>query len=658
MDSSTYSAPTASVVPSAKKDEKVTPDTEVETFLAEWNRGKEFVDKAIRDFKALDMVSNAQYTGGNSKNPNIGDTTVAGIIRQIMRTAVKQIPEVSVAINGSKVTIESIICNNRVQKVILNPTTFGKGFVNTLHLGGRGALSRGFNVYQVSSTKLYGKFGVTPKLIHFNDFAIEPGVQDGQHSTYFWTRSKWTPGKLDSVIKRESAKPAGQSTWNVQALKALRAQGADSNGAADYAMYLTPDKHAQIDADADTFDILTRYSNDADQPIVTISPVINQKLRTVPNRSKFGYPRNLMLVIDPAELSPFGDSRTRLATPNQNFLMALRQNVATTWLYNSKPTIVKSGLFTGATNLKAGGTINSTDPNSKVTLLTLDTSTAQQYPQISQEIVKQIQTMMGMNPGQALGAIGDSKTGVGAQAQKQGLDDAIQQITTIIEEFLCQYVISALDLYLAEQDGTSVIYVDDETRQDVLRINPDAFPDPENPNALTVDWNKLYAYIEEIDVTVDTTMSKQDWTDEKRKDLQDALTVMSQTADPNDPSAQARKQAIEDEFMAETVPEIAQKLAADKQTGEGLMPPAQPDADQPGAQGAQPAAAAPKSPSESITFKDVVATAPRAAAAMLEQAGLPSDDMQSRAAVHDQAKAQMLSMPPTQAQPDLTQPQQ
>jgi hypothetical protein len=39
--------------------------------------------------------------------------------------------------------------------------------------------------------------------------------------------------------------------------------------------------------------------------------------------------------------------------------------------------------------------------------------------------------MMGMNPGQALGAIGDSKTGIGAQAQKQGLDDAIQQITTI-----------------------------------------------------------------------------------------------------------------------------------------------------------------------------------------------------------------------------------
>jgi hypothetical protein len=660
MASTQVSLPT--VNPKGKtvqNDGKVTPDLEVQKYLAEWDRSKEFVDKAIRDFKRLDTIANAQYDGASGKNPNIGDTTVAGIVRQIMRTAVKQIPHVSVAINGSKITTEAIICSNRIDKVILNPTTFGKGFVNTLHLGGRGALSRGFNVFQVRGLKMYGKYGVTPKMVHFNDFAIEPGVQDGQHSTYFWIREKMTPGKIQQIYDRESKKPTGQSTWNLPALKALISQGADSNGAADYAMYLTPDQHGKIDAQTDTFDILTRYSNDPDKPIVTVNQGVTQKLRTVPNRSKFGYPRILFLVIDPAELSPFGDSRVRLASPNQNFLMALRQNVATTWLYNSKPTIVKSGLFTGATNLKAGGVITSTDANAKVQLLTLDTSTAQQYPQISQEIVKQIQTMMGMNPGQALGAIGDSKTGVGAAAQKQGLDDAIQQITTIVEEFLCQYVVSALDLYLSEQDGKSVIYVDDDTRQDVLKLNPNAFPDPENPNALTVDWKALYEYIQEIDVEVDTTMSKQDWTDEKRKDLQDALTVLSQTADPNDPAAQARKQAIEDEFMAETVPEITQKLAADAASDPNNAA-AQPQPGQPGqpGQGAPQAAPPQKSPSESITFKDLAAVAPRAAAAMLEQANLPSDDMKSRALVHDNAKMQMLTQPPTQPQPDLTQPQQ
>jgi hypothetical protein len=538
---------------------KVTPDQKVFNYLQEWQRGKEYVDNAIRDFKRLDTIANAQYEGATGKNPNIGDTTVAGIIRQIMRTAVKKIPHVSVGINGSESTSEAITCRFLVNDRILNPNTFGKGFVNTLQLGGRGSLSRGFNVFQVSATKMYGEFGIVPKLIHFNDFAIEPGVQEGSWSPYFYIRTKMTPGKLKNILAREEKKGAA-STWNIQALKALIAAGPDSSGAADYAEYVTPMEQSKIEANAETFDIMTRYSINREDDICTFSPGINQILREVPNRSKFGYPRTLFLVIDPAELSPFGDSRVRLASPNQNFLMALRQNVATTWLYNSKPTMVKTGLFTGATALKSGGVITSSDPNSKVTLLTLDTATSQQYPVISQEITKQIQTMMGMNPGTALGAIGDAKTGTGAQAQKQGIDDAIQQITNIIEEFLRHYVTSALDLFLSEQEGDGVIYVDDLTREDIMRIKPDAFPDPLNPNALAVNWEELYDYIKKIDIALDTTMSKEDWSNEKRADLQDAVTVVSQTTDPNDPQAVAKKKLLEDKLLDETAPELSTAL--------------------------------------------------------------------------------------------------
>jgi len=168
--------------------------------------------------------------------------------------------------------------------------------------------------------------------------------------------------------------------------------------------------------------------------------------------------------------------------------------------------------------------------------------------------------MMGMNPGTALGAIGDAKTGTGAQAQKQGIDDAIQQITNIIEEFLRHYVTSALDLFLSEQEGEGVIYVDDLTREDIMRIKPDAFPDPLNPNALAVNWEELYEYIKKIDISLDTTMSKEDWSNEKRADLQDAVTVVSQTTDPNDPQAVAKKKLLEDKLLDETAPELSTAL--------------------------------------------------------------------------------------------------
>lgn len=619
----------------------ITPDQKVFDYLQEWHKGKAYVDIAIRDFKRLDTIANAQYDGGNNKNPNIGDTTVAGILRQIMRTAVKKIPHVTMAINGSATTVEALTCSYLVDNNILNPNTFGKGFVNILHLGGRGSISRGFNVFQVSATKMYGEFGIVPKLIHFNDFIIEPGIQEGSHSPYWQIRTKMTPGKVQGIYNREKAKPAGQSTWNIPALKALIETGPDSSGSADYAMYVTPMEQSKVETGAETYDIITRYSANPEDNICTYSPSINQVLREVSNRSKFGYPRILFLVIDPAELSPFGDSRVRLASPNQNFLMALRQNVGTTWLYNSKPVVVKTGVFMGATSLKSGGTISSSDPNAKVSLLTMDTVTSQQYPTISQEIVRQIQTMMGMNPGQALGAIGDSKTGVGAQAQKQGIDDAIQQITTIMEEFLRHYVISALDLYLSEQDGEGVIYVDDSTRERIKQINPKAFPDPDYPNGLKVNWNQLYDHIQKIDASIDTTMSKEDWSNEKRSDLQDALTVMKQTANPDDPVAQAKINAVEDELLDEIVPEVSQTLEANK-----AQSPAAPATPQGSGQ------TGPRPPSESITFGDAVkAGAYDTAAAMADQAGLPSNDLKA-------ASPNAIPGAPVPTQPPLTPPGQ
>lgn len=185
---------------------KITPDQKVFDYLEEWQRGKASVDVATRDFKRLDTITNAQYEGASDKNPNVGDTTTAGIVRTIMRAAAKKVPSCLTAINGSESTVEALTCRFLVQDRILNPNTFGKGFVNILQLGGRGALSRGFNVFQVTATKMYGEFGVIPKLIHFNDFAIEPGTQDGSHSSYWYIRTKMTPSKLKNIERVERKK--------------------------------------------------------------------------------------------------------------------------------------------------------------------------------------------------------------------------------------------------------------------------------------------------------------------------------------------------------------------------------------------------------------------------------------------------------------------
>ena len=533
--------------------------TDVTDYIAEWKKSKEFTYGYTHDFRDLNTIANAQYPKSNSKKPNVGDTTIAGAIRQMMNKAIKQLPVISVAINGSKLTEQALICRHIVNDNLLNPTSFGKGFIGSLKLGGRGAVTRGFNAFQVKATNLYGQYGVIPSLLHFSDIGIEPGVQDANLSSYFYVKTQFTPTKLKKIYAKE--KNNKNTTWNIKAVKALIDAGPDGTGATEYSEWLIPSEQTAATS-SDTYTIVTRLSSDPDDDITSFSPTLTQSIRNVPNRSKFGYPRVIFMVIDPAELSPFGDSRVRLASPNQNLMMALRQNVATTWLYNSDPTVVRTGLFTGSTALKAGGTISSTDPNAKVGLLTLDTSTAQQYDKISQEISGQILNMLGYNPGASLGAIGQSKTGIGAQTQRAGIDDASQEITNIVQDFIKQYILSALDLFLSEQDDTGILYVDDDTKKDIEAISPGRFGDPTNPNALGVNWTELYDYIQKIDITVDTTISKDDFTNEKRAELQDTLVTMKQNDNPNDPVAAQKASIVQDELIEEAVPDLSQKLAA------------------------------------------------------------------------------------------------
>lgn len=538
--------------------------------ISEWKRSKDYVYGYTTDYKDLDTIANAQYPRGSGKKPNVGDTTIAGSTRQQMRRAIKQAPVISIAINGSKQTKESYVSRFIVNDRILNPITFGKGFVNLLRLGGRGAITRGFNAFQVKATSLYGEYGIQPALIHFSDIGVEPGVQDANLSSYHYVKTQYTPAKLKKIYNREKKNPT--TTWNTKALKALLDIGPDGSGASEYAEWLIPSQLGSIPDGAETYEIITRYSSDVDDDIISFSCSLTEEIRTVPNRSKFGYPRVLFLVIDPAELVPFGDSRVRLASPNQNLMMALRQNVVATWLYNSDPTIVKSGLFAGATALKSGGVMTTTDPNAKISLLTLDTSTSQQYPNISQEIKGQILDMLGYNPSANLGAIGTSKTGIGAQTQRMTMDESSQEITHLIEDFIKQYILSAFDLYVSQQDGEGVIYVDDETKKDIEAVEPGLFTDPSNPNALVINWNEFYDHIKKIDVTVDTTISKDEFTDQKRADLQDALTVMKQTQDPNDPAAAAKASVVEDEFLAEAAPDLSQRInVAQEQAQQTVM---------------------------------------------------------------------------------------
>jgi hypothetical protein len=210
----------------------------------------------------------------------------------------------------------------------------------------------------------------------------------------------------------------------------------------------------------------------------------------------------------------------------------------------------------------------------------------------------QIQNIMGMPTGTVNGnsnAFGFSKTAPGVKMQERFQNSSLTQITNIVENFLRQYALVALDTYICEQMGEQSVIVDDECKNAINRIAEEKFqPTEENPvfippigddNRYVVNWDDFYrgkaevdemgqpvldengkekrsGGIETLSVEIELSIGKDELDEKKRGDLQDMLTVFLQNGEGN-PAMQKRAGQITDMLLEKTVPE-SQRMSANE----------------------------------------------------------------------------------------------
>lgn len=573
-----------------KKNSKKAID--IQDLIEEWETGKEWIDKYTRDFTELDNLVDAVALSRTKNAPMVGDVTLASAVRQIPRASIQQLPTFSVEVNGTKLSFSSLICDFIVRRIVFNEDTFGKGVLSTMQIGAESALTHGFQPFMASLGNVVNDFGTTMKLVHYNDVVIETGVFDAADSYRDKIRTRVTKNKLKSLI--EKAKNNPNTTWDVSALEELLALGPNASSLGNRES--APRYNITSNKDDNTFDIITDYRNIPYGEITTYSLAINRPLRVIKSKSKFGYPRLTFLVIDPAQLTPFGVSRVRLATPSANYANIYLQSTAKMQLLNADPPILQKGQFTTPVRLRRGETWRGVDADADVKLMELSNSTLNQFTSVLKFIDEQIYSIMGVTPG----SIGKQDTGstykntVASNMEKNASDLSSNQITNILENHLRQYALTALDLFISEQVGKTPLIVDDQCKNAINNIAQQKFQEavPTDPmtgmptqpfvppigddNTVMMDWEKFYDNIQTWTVSIDLSMSKNTLDEKNRADLQDMLTVMSQTANPNDPNAQARIRNVEDLLLQKTVPEVS-KTAVGGGAPVGAAPaPAQP----------------------------------------------------------------------------------
>lgn len=543
---------------------------DMHALIDEWRLSSSFVEQYTRDFIQLDNLVDGIPINHQPGEAFVGDTTLGGLVRQIPRDSLQQLPVFSAIVNGTKNSVKALLCTYLLKKTAFNEDTFGKGLLSTLIIGAEQALTHGYAPFMVATGQIYNDFGTTMRLLHHTDTAPEPGISDANESGYHYVVANLTPSRVRRILKAARKNP--DTSWSIAGLQQVLET---APRAKEYSIYESSAKRNQAgEAAGPAYKFVTRYDTGPDAAIVTFCPEVQETpLRVIDNNSKWGYPRVMYLVIDPAALTPFGISRVKLASPNQNLMNIYYGHIAAMLLLNSKPPILKRGRFIKPIQLKQGAVWETLDQNASADLKTIDNGALGTFVQMQQQFAAQIQNIMGKTTGTLNGnsnAFGFSKTGPGVKQSQQAQDVSVNQITKILENFLRQYALVALDTLVAEkaaeQGGDEKIIVDDDTKHQLNQLVPGMVGDD---NKVTMNWDDFYhgevdpndpsgqtrnGGVEEWSVEVTVSISKDELDEKKRGDLQDMLVVLAQNAQELGPSAVQKVEEITNMLMADKAP--------------------------------------------------------------------------------------------------------
>jgi len=520
--------------------------------LNEW-----LLDSQWRYNFTIDYMVLANLVGGvamnNVKNaPRVGDVRLGNDVKQLPRASIQQMPTFGVPVNGTRQSIKSAVCEYIVRREILNQDQSGVGVLATVQLIAESALTYG---WQSSMTQLttQGRMTTDMTFIHYSDIAIERGVLDFSNSSYFYVRTRISRTKLKAMIT--NLKKKKKTSWNVEALQEMYDSGPQA-----YAYSIrdssVPQFNELVNASNNQYNFITKYGTGPFYEVDVFSPNSDKTLRHTVSRSKFGYNRVTALVLDPNPLSPFGMSRVRQASPAANFVNIYLQSVAKMLLLNADAPVEVRGQYLAPVRLKRGAKWETLDPNAQVKIQELSNDTLEQFQEVLTYAEGQVDAVMGVSPATGAGQSSSAYVNtVQAQAQQALQDSQTTQFTNALEQYLRQYVLTALDLYISEQQGEGTIIVDDVCKD--LINNLSAAPVVGPDNEYNLNWDDFYEAIQTLTVDIDLSMGQKAANKQDIDTLQDELTVLRQTANPNDPVAAANADKLEQVLIQKTAPEIS-----------------------------------------------------------------------------------------------------
>lgn len=383
---------------------------------------------------------------------------------------------------------------------------------------------------------------VSFNLENWADVFINPDCKDIRRPEVVYFRQYLTKDDVEALLDEEGN--VLDSTYDEKTIKCVldedmfSARQAESEKMADKMKGATS---------IQSLTLVTEYRRGADE-FVTFVPEINAVFRKVPNYDpRKGIPWNF-LVLEPDPDFPIGVSQVEFLLADQQFNDLFQTSAYKNLLLAMEPPIMVSGWETNPSSYKyeprkiwnLGN-----NPNSKVEPVKIDNAILSGWATTREAIAASMARNLNVADGTVAAdshVANYSKTAPGVQQQENNKSITVNQYQKRVEDFVSNWAVQALRMYVNSMNGVHELTVDELTRRRLFDIGE---VDCINGNKIKIDFSLLSADMLEFKVRAGSLVQRKEdqeleklttmvqpfiqnlngWSDENRKVIENEVLL-------------------------------------------------------------------------------------------------------------------------------------
>ena len=495
---------------------------------------QDFMDKVTNGF--LERNERIFYrkpsvtSSGQMEYSELVDNTLASYLEKMPKNVIQKLPTFTVDAH-TRNKAEDLVYEFIAKKIILRTgSSKGYGLLQKHWIAMRNAATFGACAAYLPFLNDHGEYTVGFEPIYWGDLYPEAYANNLNSANYVQFRNLKTKGDLEKIMAGLDDEEGG--TWSKKGLQTVLDYGTGQNSGKD-----TTNHKVQMQGLPNNMYELFVFVND--NWVITWHYASQTILRVVPNRS--GRARVVGLYSDFDGSSIMGRSMVDLAYGVQQTLTSLLRNFVYTADYNTDPAKFVKGvnLDEDRFNLEKGNTMFLNDEDGDVTLLPIDTTTLQNFPNLYSLLKTVLLTSLPSSSDSSISAgVGDptySKTQAGVNSQDQKADVENNYYRKNYEQFFELTLENQINIYIAEvraiaeqNNALPLIKLDEEYANLVREVDPNFINER---NEVRLDLSD----VKNVNISVDFESTRELAKEEDLKRLNTFMTGSFEAA-KSDPS--------------------------------------------------------------------------------------------------------------------------